>query len=108
MSYYIRPHITLSGYDVKYVDMREPKPRSVYVETFVLDTDTIAAAGRVGLEIPELIRQRYERGGYHVLTVEKVKGKRQPTLDLQALWLYAEKEKTPCINADQSPMQEVQ
>lgn len=103
MGYFIKPKITLTGYNVQYVDLREPKPRATHSEIFVLDAGTIDAASCVGMDVPELIKQRYERGGYHVCTVERVKCKRHATISLQDLW---QQEKAPCTPADQSDVQE--
>ena len=90
MSYYITPAVILTGYKVKYVDMREAKPRTVRTETFVLDACTIGALGRTGQAVPDFIRRRYEMGGYLVFSIEREGSRRQATLDLQALWRSAQ------------------
>ena len=90
MSYYTNPVMVLTGYSVKYVDMREAKPRTVHTEIFVLDACTIGALARTGQAVPDFIRRRYEMGGYHVCTVERESARRQAALDLQALWKSAQ------------------
>ena len=90
MSYYINPVMVLTGYKVKYVDMREVKPRTVRTETFVMDAYTVTALARTGQTVPDYIRRRYELGGYHVMSVEREGSRRQAALDLQALWKSAQ------------------
>lgn len=90
MSYYINPVMVLTGYSVKYVDMREAKPRTVHTETFVLDACTIGALARTGQAVPDFIRRRYEMGGYNVISVEREGSRRQATIDLQAMWKSAQ------------------
>lgn len=86
MSYQYKPTITMTGYEVRYVDMREDKPRAVYTEVFPLDKATIEAVRAVGLDVPAFISGRYERGGYHVISVDKLPAKRQASIDLLAAW----------------------
>lgn len=86
MNQHITRQLTLTGYTVQFVDMREPKPRTMRQELFVIDSETISALNLVGQGIPEYIRARYERGGFHVCTCEKNPGRRQIPLDLQQLW----------------------
>ena len=86
MNQHITRQISLTGYRVQFADMREPKPRTVQEELFVIDSETVAALILVGQGIPEYIRARYERGGFHVCTCEKIPGRRQIPLDLQQLW----------------------
>lgn len=90
MSYHITPVMMLTAYRVQYVDMREPKPRTIHTEVYVLDAGTIGALSHTGQAVPDFIRRRYETGGYMVITVEREPGRRQIPLDLQALWRSAE------------------
>lgn len=92
MNQHIIRQISLTGYHVQFVDMRELKPRAVREDLFVIDSKTVAALLLVGQGIPEYIRARYERGGFHVCTCEKIPGRRQIPLDLQQLWSSQEVE----------------
>ncbi len=78
--------ITLTGYLVKYVDLREPKPRTQYEVVNPIDRDALAALGLLGLDVSEYITARYTRGGYHVISVERLTPKRTAIIDLQQLW----------------------
>lgn len=80
--------MTVSGYIVEYVDLREPKPRKIYTETAAFDTDIIAAANTLGVEFTGYIRQRYERAGYHVLTISKA-SRRECFVDMGDLYQQA-------------------
>lgn len=40
--------ISMTGYLVRYVDLREPKPRTTHEDVYVLDKDALAALGAVG------------------------------------------------------------
>ena len=81
--------ITLTGYLVKYADLREPKPRTIYEEVYTLDKDGVDALALMGLNVADFITARYERGGYHVTSVERITPKRVITLDLCQLWTAA-------------------
>ena len=39
----------MTGYLVRYVDLREPKPHSTHEDVYVLDKDALAALGLMGL-----------------------------------------------------------
>ncbi len=78
--------ITLTGYTVRFVDLREPKPRTVREEVYTLDKDALAAQGLLGLNAADFIAARYERGGYHVMSVERIPARRIVTIDLCKLW----------------------
>lgn len=80
--------MTVAGYTVEYVDLREPKPRKIYTETAAFDTDAIAAAHTLGVEFTGYIRQRYERAGYHVLTISKA-SRRECFVDMGELYQQA-------------------
>lgn len=86
MNQHITRQLTLTGYAVQFVDMREPKPRTMQEDLFVIDGETVSALLLVGQGIPEYIRARYERGGFHICSCEKIPGRRQILLDLQQLW----------------------
>lgn len=81
--------ITVTGYTVEYVDLREPKPRAIYTEIAAFDTDVITAANTLGVEFTGYIRQRYGRSGYHILTITKI-GRRECFVDMGELYQRAE------------------
>lgn len=78
--------ITLTGYLVKYADLREPKPRTIHEEVYTLDKAGIEALGLLGLNAVDFITARYERGGYHVTSVERIAPRRVAVIDLCQLW----------------------
>ena len=78
--------ITITGYRVRYADLREPKPRSIHKEVYPLDKDALAALNLLGLDVADFITARYERGGYHVTGVERIAPKRIVSADLRQLW----------------------
>ena len=82
--------ITITGYLVKYADLREPKPRTIHEEIYALDKDGVDALALMGVNVADFITSRYERGGYHVVSVERITPKRVVTVDLCELWTEAE------------------
>ena len=78
--------ISMTGYLVRYVDLREAKPRSVKEDIYVMDKDALTALGLMGLNVLDFITTRYERGGYHVIGIEPAKPKRVSEIDLCQLW----------------------
>lgn len=84
--------ITITGYTVKYTDLREPKPRPIHEEVYALDKDALEALGLLGIGVDDFIKSRYERGGYHVVSVERVTPKRVVAVDLKHLWAAAAEE----------------
>lgn len=78
--------ITITGYLVHYADLREPKPRTIHDSVYVMDKDALAALGLMGLNVADFITARYERGGYHVTSVERISAKRVAEIDLCQLW----------------------
>lgn len=77
--------ITLTGYRVRYADLREPKPRAILETVHVLDRESVDALNLLGVNPADYIEQRFTRGGYHVLIVERLP-KRRPVVDLVQLW----------------------
>ena len=63
--------INLTAYVVEYIDQREPKPRTVYTETVVLDGGKISALARLDMRPAGWITQQFERDGYTVASVHK-------------------------------------
>ena len=78
--------ISMTGYLVRHVDLREPKPRTVHEGLYVMDKDALAALGLLGLNVADFITARYERGGYHVIGIAPAKPKRVAEIDLCQLW----------------------
>lgn len=81
--------LILTGYRVRYVDLREPKPRPIREEVYALDKDGVDALALLGQNVADFITARYERGGYHVTGVERLMPRHTVTLDLSKLWEYA-------------------
>lgn len=63
--------INLTAYVVEYIDQREPKPRTVYTETVVLDGGKISALARLDMRPAGWIAQQFERDGYTVASIHK-------------------------------------
>lgn len=63
--------ITLTAYEVEYIDQRQPKPRTVHRETVVLDGDRLAALERLGMRPTGYLTQQFERSGYTVATIRR-------------------------------------
>lgn len=78
--------ITLTGYTVRYADLREPKPRTIHEELYTVDKDMVGALALLGLDVAGMITARYERGGYHVTSVERIQARRVACVDLVQLW----------------------
>lgn len=96
--------ISITGYRVQFVDLREPKPRTPREEIYTVDKEWIDAMGLLHLNIADAIKNRYERAGYHVFSVLQLKPKRCVTVDLNQLYL----EQCAVEDADSSnKMQEV-
>ena len=86
-----RKQLVLTGYRVQYIDLREPKPRTPKETIHVADSQWLDALSLVGYGgAADNIRQRYERAGYKVISVDSVKPKRVVELDLCQLWDEAE------------------
>lgn len=82
--------ISMTAFLVRYVDLREAKPRKVVVEdVYVMDKDTLAALTALGLNVADFITARYERGGYHVIGVERIRHKRTAEINLLKFWQNA-------------------
>ena len=84
-----RKQLILTGYRVQFVDLRELKPRTIHEEVYTLDKDGVDALALMGLNVADFITARYERGGYHVTSVERITPKRVIMLDLCQLWTEA-------------------
>ena len=78
--------ISMTGFLVRYVDLREPKPRTVHENVYVMDKDALAALGLMGLNVLDYITSRCESGGYHVIGIAPAKPKRVAEIDLCQLW----------------------
>lgn len=63
--------ITLTAYEVEYIDRRQEKPRTVHRGTVVLDGDRLAALERLGMRPAGYLTQQFERNGYTVATIRR-------------------------------------
>ena len=81
--------ISMTGYLVRYVDLREAKPRNAHESVHVMDKDAMTALGLLGLNVADFITARYERGGYHVISVERIPQKRTAEINLLKVWQCA-------------------
>ena len=63
--------ITLTAYEVEYIDQRQPKPRTVHRETVVIDDGKLSALERLGLRPAGYLAQQFERSGYTVATIRR-------------------------------------
>ncbi len=77
--------ITLTAYEVEYIDQRQPKPRTVHRETVVLDGDRLAALERLGMRPAGYIMQQFEREGYTVANIRRGESI-NARVDLSELW----------------------
>ena len=81
--------ISMTGYLVRYVDLREAKPRAAHESVYVMDKDALTALGLLGLNVADFITARYQRGGYHVISVERIQQKRTAEINLLKVWQCA-------------------
>ena len=81
--------ITLTGYTVRFTDRREPRPRTIHEDVYALDKDGVEALSLLGLDVADMIAAKYGRGGYHVVSVERISPRQTVTLDLSRIWAYA-------------------
>ena len=80
--------INLTAYTVEYIDQREPKPRTVYTQTVVLDGGKISALHRLDINPGGYITQHFERStGYTVTAVRKGESL-TACIDLAELWQH--------------------
>ena len=77
--------ITLTAYEVEYIDQRQPKPRTVHRETVILDGGMISAIERLGMRPNGYICRKYEAEGYTVANIHKGE-KLTAYVDLEQLW----------------------
>ena len=83
--------ITLTAYEVEYIDQRQPKPRTICRETVVLDGGRISALNRLGMRPAGYIAQQFERSGYTVATIRRGETI-NAHVDLAELWDKTRKE----------------
>ena len=60
-------------------------PEGVYV----LDKDALAALETLRMNVADFITSRYERSGYHVISVERIPQKRTAEINLLKFWQNA-------------------
>ena len=85
-----RKQLVLTGYRVRFVDLREPKPRTPREEIHVADRQWLDALGIISKNATGIIRDQYAKAGYEVFSVEQIKPKRVAEVDLLQLWNEAE------------------
>lgn len=85
-----RKQLVLTGYQVQFVDLREPRPRAPQEQIHVADRQWLDAMGLIGHNVADAIKSQYEKGGYKVFSVQPIKPKRVIELDLCQLWNEAE------------------
>ena len=78
--------ISMTGFLVRYVDLREAKPRTAHESVHVMDKDAMTALRLMGLNVLDYITTSYERGGYLVIGIAPAKPKRVAEIDLRQLW----------------------
>lgn len=83
--------ITLTAYEVEYIDQRQAKPRTIRRETVVLDGDRLAALERLEMRPAGYISQQFERNGYTVATIRRGETI-NAHVDLLELWDKTRKE----------------
>ena len=82
--------ISMTGYTVKFVDLRIPRHlRTVCEEVYPIDKAGLDSLNMMGVNVTDFIEARYNRGGYHVTSVERITPKRMVVLDLCQLWEQA-------------------
>lgn len=81
-----RKQLTLTGYRVQFVDLREPKPRKPQERIHVADRQWLDAMTLTGHNVADAIKNQYEKSGYKVFSVEPIKPKRVVEIDLCQLW----------------------
>ena len=83
--------ITLTAYEVEYIDQRQPKPRTVHRETVVLDGGKLSALERLGMRPAGYLAQQFEHSGYTVATIRRGENI-NAHVDLAELWDKTRKE----------------
>ena len=78
--------LVLTGYKVQFLDLREPKPRTPREELYTVDSEFLDALGLLHQGAADTIKNRYERMGCKVFSVEKISPKRVVEVDLNRLF----------------------
>lgn len=89
-----RKELVLTGYRVRFVDLREPKPRTPKEKVHVMDQQWLEALRLTHQNVIGSIQEQYEWAGYKVFEVESIPPKRSIVLDLVQLWESAEPSST--------------
>ena len=66
-----KKNISLTAYEVEYIDLRQEKPRTARRETVVLDGGIISALNRLGMRPAGYIAQQFEHSGHAVTSIHK-------------------------------------
>ena len=88
----LEKRITLTAYEVEYIDTREPKPRTIHWEQIVLDGGRLSALARLEQTPAAFITQQYEPAGFRVSSIHRGESV-EASVDLPALWAEVQKEK---------------
>ena len=59
---------------------------------YVLEKDVLKALEALRMNVADFITARYERGGYHVISVERIQQKRTAEINLLKVWQNASPE----------------
>lgn len=77
--------INLTAFEVEYIDIREPKPRTIHWGQIVLDGGRLSALARLGQTPAAFITQQYEAVGFRVASIHRGETI-EARVDLPALW----------------------
>lgn len=81
----LEKRITLTAYEVEYIDTREPKPHTIHWEQIVLDGGRLSALARLGQTPAAFIAQQYEAAGFRMSSIHRGETI-EARVDLPALW----------------------
>lgn len=63
--------LKLYAYEVGYIDIREPKPRTCHISIAVYDEEQINALAALGINITDFITDNFNRNGFYVECIRK-------------------------------------
>ena len=81
--------IKLYAYNVIYADLREEKPRAKYRSLEVIDESFRDACVLIGQNIADLIEAKYNRGGFHVISIEREAARPIAHINLRSVYQCA-------------------
>ena len=83
--------ITLTAYEVEYIDQRQAKPRTVYRDTVILDGGKLSALERLGMRPASYLTDQFAKDGYTVASVQRGETI-NANVDLREQWHKAKRE----------------